>query len=101
MLLSYSGFSEGTSTKTINLEFTRKRISNPKATFACNGPENMAAEIYTHLGLKFQSDGSWKSHILNIREKTSGRLKHFAYAEIYSRLSIIDTNMFFLYTSSF
>jgi hypothetical protein len=34
----------------------------------------MNAESHTHLGLKFQSNGSWKSHISDIHLKASSRL---------------------------
>jgi hypothetical protein len=48
--------------KTINLNITRKHIFHPKVNFGCNGPDVMNTESRTHLGLKFQSDGtcSWK-----------------------------------------
>ena len=60
--------------KTINLDITRKHISHPKVNFGCNGPEVINAESHTHLGLKFQSKGSWKLHILDIHDKASSRL---------------------------
>jgi hypothetical protein len=66
---------------------TRKHISHPEINFGCNNSKVMNAETHTHLGLEFQSDGGWKSHLLDLGEKASGRinilgmLKHTLYCQ--------------------
>ena len=60
--------------KTTNLDFTRKQTTHPRVRFGINGPMINRVSNHTHLGICFQSDGCWKTHILNIHEKASSRL---------------------------
>ena len=60
--------------KTKNLDFTRKHHSHPPVTFGAHGPPVNKVESHTHLGINFQSDGGWKSHIKTIHEKACKRL---------------------------
>jgi hypothetical protein len=60
--------------KTSNLDFTRKQTTHPRIRFGTNGPMINRISNHTHLGICFQADGCWKTHILNIHEKASNRL---------------------------
>ena len=60
--------------KTINMDFTRKHVTHPRIRFGTSGQIINNVNNHTHLGICFQSDGGWKTHILKIHEKASSRL---------------------------
>ena len=49
--------------KTVNVDFTRKNINSLKIQFGYGGAVINQQNSYIHLGLHFQSDGSWSKHI--------------------------------------
>lgn len=60
--------------KTVNLDFGRRSVSHPKVKFGTDGSVIKNVETHTHLGIKFQQDGSWRTHILDIHSKACTRL---------------------------
>ena len=49
--------------KTVNVDFTRKKINIPKIQFGYSGEVINQQNSYIHLSLHFQSGGSWSKHI--------------------------------------
>ena len=60
--------------KTVSLTFSRKS-SNLHPPLMFNNQLITKHEFHRHLGLTFNSKGTWSDHIYNIYEKASSRLK--------------------------
>ena len=68
--------------KTVNIDFTRKNINFPKIQFGSGGEVILLIikNSHIHLGLQFESDGSWSKHISCISEKSMQTVKHIKIA---------------------
>lgn len=60
--------------KTVNIDFSRKNIVYPNVNFGKHGPSIVQDKSHTYLGLCFQSDALWTSHIHTIHDKATKRL---------------------------
>lgn len=60
--------------KTVNVDFTRKKIIYPNITFGINGPIIRNEHSHRHLGILFQSDGKWTTHLQEVYKKACTRL---------------------------
>lgn len=57
-----------------NFNFGRRSVSHPKFKFGTDGPTIENVETHTYLSIKYQQDGSWRTHILDIHSKACTRL---------------------------
>ena len=60
--------------KTVNVDFSRKKLQLPELQFGIKGPKISQSLSHTHLGIHFQSDGHWNKHIHTIHDKAAKRL---------------------------
>ena len=60
--------------KTVNVDFSRKKLQFPELQFGIQGPKISQSLSHTHLGIHFQSDGHWNKHIHTIHDKAAKRL---------------------------
>jgi hypothetical protein len=60
--------------KTVNVDFTRKHKHFPEIQFGHGGEMINQQNSHIHLGLHFQSDGTWSNHISCIYDKACKRL---------------------------
>lgn len=59
---------------TVNIDFSRKNIVYPNVNLGKHGPSIVQDKSHTYLGLCFQSDALWTSHIHTIHDKATKRL---------------------------
>ena len=60
--------------KTFNLNFSRSSRTHPPVHFGNTGNIINESEIHRHLGLLFQADAKWSSHITYVHDKACSRL---------------------------
>ena len=60
--------------KTCNIIFSRSSFKHPPVHFGFNGNVINELSTHCHLGLLFQNDAKWTSHMNKIYEKACSRL---------------------------
>ena len=60
--------------KTCNINISRSLFKHPSVHFGFNGKVINELSTHYHLGLLFQNDAKWTSHINKIQKKTGSRL---------------------------